>query len=138
VADIYETDEVEVEVPGVKREDIDIQVGGQELVISGESKERERAGVLHRGTRRSGRFEHRALLPNEVNAENVNATLSEGVLTVTAPRRRPPSPGTSKSPQGSDHERHLHPRTPQVTQAPTWGGSAALRGAEPPRWFFSP
>ncbi|GHE47355.1 hypothetical protein GCM10017771_68150 [Streptomyces capitiformicae] len=45
-------------------------------------KERERTGVLRRSTRRTGRFEYRAVPPGEVNAEGVNATLTDGVLTV--------------------------------------------------------
>lgn len=57
----------------------------RELVISGDFKERERTGVLRRGTRRSGRFEYRAVLPGELNAESVEAKLSEGVLSVKVP-----------------------------------------------------
>ncbi|WP_406723657.1 Hsp20/alpha crystallin family protein [Streptomyces sp. GD-15H] len=51
-------------------------------IISGECKERERTGVLRRSTRRTGRFEYRAVLPSELNAEGIGATLSEGVLCV--------------------------------------------------------
>src|SRR5437660_7511421 len=66
MADIRETDDayvIECEVPGIKREDIDVEVGERELTIIGEMKEGERAGVLRHGTRRSGRFEYRAVLP---------------------------------------------------------------------------
>jgi HSP20 family protein len=88
-ADLRETDDayvVEVEVPGIKREDVDVEIAERELIISGQLKEREREGVLRRGTRRSGHFEYRALLPTEVKAEDVNATLADGVLTVTVPK----------------------------------------------------
>jgi HSP20 family protein len=102
-ADVSETDDaylIEVDLPGVKRDDIDIETSERELVISGEFKERERAGVLRRGTRRTGRFEYRAVLPGEVNAKGVSANLADGVLS-GRPKR--PSPATSRSPAGSDH-----------------------------------
>ncbi|MFC9916434.1 Hsp20/alpha crystallin family protein [Streptomyces sp. NPDC059862] len=89
MADLSETDDaylIEVDLPGVKRDDIDIEMSERELAISGEFKERERAGVLRRGTRRTGRFGFRTLLPGEVNAEGVSATLADGVLTVNVPK----------------------------------------------------
>ncbi|MET7802612.1 Hsp20/alpha crystallin family protein [Streptomyces decoyicus] len=89
LADVTETDDsyqVDVELPGMKSKDIDVEVSGQELVISGEIKERERKGILRRGTRRTGRFEYRMLLPGEVNTEGVKAQVSDGVLTVTVPK----------------------------------------------------
>jgi HSP20 family protein len=88
-ADVSETDDaylIEVDLPGVKRDDIDIEMGERELAISGEFKERERAGALRRGTRRTGRFEFRTVLPGEVNAEGVSASLTDGVLTVNIPK----------------------------------------------------
>jgi len=77
---------VEAEVPGVKREDVNIEVSGRELTISGEIKEREREGVIRRRTRRVGRFEFRVALPSEVNPEGVDAKLNDGVLTVRVPK----------------------------------------------------
>jgi HSP20 family protein len=89
LADLTETDDayvIEAELPGLKREDIDIQIGERELAITGEIKEFERKGTLHRSTRRSGRFEYRTTLPGQVNADDVTATLKEGVLTVRIPK----------------------------------------------------
>ena len=77
---------VEAEVPGVKREDVNIEVSGNELTISGEIKVREREGIIRRRTRRVGEFEFRVLLPNEVNAEGIDAKLNDGVLTVRIPK----------------------------------------------------
>ena len=77
---------VEAEVPGVRREDVNIEVSGNELTISGEIKERERKGVIRRRTRRVGRFEFRVALPSEVNPEGVDAKLNDGVLTVRIPK----------------------------------------------------
>jgi HSP20 family protein len=77
---------VEAEVPGVNREDVNIEVSGNELTISGESKERAREGIIRRRTRRVGQFEFRVVLPMEVNPEGVDAKLNDGVLTVRIPK----------------------------------------------------
>ncbi|ALO92368.1 Heat shock protein [Streptomyces hygroscopicus subsp. limoneus] len=95
LADLRETDEayvVECELPGLKREDIDVEVGEHDLCITGELKEREREGLLRRATRRTGRFEYRTLLPAEVNAEQVSAQLTDGILTVTVPKAQAAKP----------------------------------------------
>lgn len=87
--DIEEKDDayvVEAEVPGVKREDVNIEVTGHELFISGEMKERKREGVIRRQTRRTGRFEFRVTLPGEVDPEGVDAKLNDGVLIVRIPK----------------------------------------------------
>jgi HSP20 family protein len=81
--DLEETDEafvVEAELPGVKREDVDVEVDESTLSIHGEIKERERTGVLRRSTRRTGQFDYRVTLPSSVDAESVQATLKDGVL----------------------------------------------------------
>jgi HSP20 family protein len=87
--DIEETDDayvVEAELPGVRREDVNIELVGNELAITGEVKERERTGALRRQTRRTGRFEYRLGLPNQVDAAKVEANLNNGVLTVRVPK----------------------------------------------------
>jgi HSP20 family protein len=53
----------EVDVPGVKRDDINNEPADREPLISGESKERRRTGVLRRSRgRRAGQFEYHAVL----------------------------------------------------------------------------
>lgn len=89
LADVEETDDayvVEVELAGMKREDISVEVAGRRLTVSGERKERERAGILRRRTRTVGRFHYEVVLPGDVVEEEVVATLDEGVLTVTVPK----------------------------------------------------
>jgi len=89
LADVRETEDaflVEVEVPGVKRDDIDVQVAGSELTISGEFKERERTGWLRSRTRRIGRFHYRTTLPADVDSGAITAELADGVLTVRVPK----------------------------------------------------
>jgi HSP20 family protein len=87
--DIEEQDDtyvIEAELPGVKREDANIELVGNELTITGEIKERERKGVLRRRTRRVGRFEYRVMLPDQVDSERVEAKLDNGVLNVRVPK----------------------------------------------------
>jgi len=89
LADLSETDDaylVEVDLPGVKRDDIDIELHGKLLDVTGELKEKEREGLLRHRTRRVGRFHYRVQLPDAVDADKVEAALSDGVLTVTVPK----------------------------------------------------
>jgi HSP20 family protein len=89
LADLEETDEAyvaEIELPGVKLEDLSVEVAGRRLTVTGERKERERVGILRRRTRTVGRFHYEVLLPGEVDEEAVTAALHEGVLTVTVPK----------------------------------------------------
>src|ERR687893_573109 len=76
----------DLELPGVKREDLSVEVSGPYLTVTGERKERERVGILRRRTRTVGRFQYEVLLPGEVDEDGVTAALHEGVLTVTAPK----------------------------------------------------
>src|SRR5438034_1612750 len=87
--DVEETNDAylfEADLPGVRREDIQIDVDGNELKISGELRERERGGVLRQQTRMRGRFEHRSTLPREVDPDGIEAKLKDGVLTVRVPK----------------------------------------------------
>jgi HSP20 family protein len=89
--DIEETDDawlVEADLPGVKRDDVNVQMQRDELVISGEIKQRERAGLLRRRTRRVGAFEFRVRLPGDVDEGAIEANLHGGVLTVRIPKAR--------------------------------------------------
>jgi HSP20 family protein len=89
LVDVEETDDawiVEAELPGVDRKDVSVEVRDSELIISGEIKERERKGILRRRTRPTGRFDYRVTLPGPVDADGVEATLADGVLTVRVPK----------------------------------------------------
>jgi HSP20 family protein len=95
LADLSETDDayvVEVDLPGVNRDQIDMQVQDRELVITGEIPESEQKGRRHRRSRRTGRFEFHTYLPGDVNADSVNAQLSDGVLTVAVPKSEKAKP----------------------------------------------
>jgi HSP20 family protein len=89
LVDIEESDDayvVEAELPGVKKEDVNIEFVGNELTVTGEIKERERQGALRQKTRRTGRFDYRVVLREHVDPEKIDATLSNGVLTVRVPK----------------------------------------------------
>ncbi len=91
LVDIEETEDAyvfEVDLPGVRREDVDVAVEGDELRISGNVQERERTGVLRHQARMKGRFEYRSTLPREVDPDRIDASLSDGVLTVRVPKSR--------------------------------------------------
>ena len=89
LADVEESDDaylVEVELPGIKREDVSVEVAGRRLSVSGERKERQRVGILRKQTRSVGRFEYEVTLPGEVDEAGVQASMDEGVLTVHVPK----------------------------------------------------
>jgi HSP20 family protein len=87
--DVEETDDAwifEVDLPGARREDLQVEVRDGELTISGEVRERERAGVLRHRARRTGAFSYRTTLPAGVDADRVQARFDSGVLTIQVPR----------------------------------------------------
>jgi HSP20 family protein len=89
LVDIEEQDDayvLEAELPGVSQDDVDIELVGNELAISGELKEKQRTGGVRRQTRRTGRFDYRVTLPEQVDAEKIDASLADGVLTVRVPK----------------------------------------------------
>jgi HSP20 family protein len=98
LADLSETDDayvIKAELPGVNKDQVNIQLQDRELVISGEIPEPEDGNNhhrRHRSSRRTGQFELRTYLPGEVNADAVTAQLSDGVLTVTVPKAEAAKP----------------------------------------------
>lgn len=89
LADLSETDDAylaEVELPGVAKDDISVELAGQELVIGGEFGDPGQHGRALRRGRRSGRFEYRVELPGQADPDKVTAALADGVLTVTVPK----------------------------------------------------
>jgi HSP20 family protein len=85
LVDIEETEDswiVEAELPGVKTEDVNVELRGSELAISGEIKERERDGILRRRTRKTGEFDYHITLPGDADPDQIEAKLHDGILTV--------------------------------------------------------
>lgn len=78
---------VEAELPGFRIEDVEVHVRGQELTLSGERRLEEKEGVTyHRRERAHGKFHRTLELPLPVDADKVQASLQNGVLTVTLPK----------------------------------------------------
>lgn len=89
--DLSETDstlEVRMDLPGIKPEQVDVQVSGNLLTISGERKEEreEKGRAFHRMERRCGSFARTVSLPCPVKEEKVDAQYRDGVLTITLPK----------------------------------------------------
>jgi HSP20 family protein len=94
LADVSETDEayiIRIDLPGVRKDQIDVQLQDRELAVTGEV-DSQPAGRRRRSTRRTGRFEYRTVLPGDVQADRVSAQLSDGVLTLTVPKSEAPRP----------------------------------------------
>jgi hypothetical protein len=75
---------VRAELPGTKREDVNVELRGNELYLTGEVTEEEGGGAMLR--RRQGRFAYRASLPSDADPEKIGAQLADGVLTVLLPK----------------------------------------------------
>jgi HSP20 family protein len=75
---------IRAELPGIKAEDLDIQVTANNLSLSGERKiDSEENGVkYHRREREGGIFSRMIALPGDVDADKVDAGLTDGVLTI--------------------------------------------------------
>ena len=89
--DIVESEgalEARVDLPGVKPEEIDIQLAGNLLTISGERKEEEeeKGKTFHRIERRTGSFSRCVSLPCTVEEDEVAAEYHDGVLVITLPK----------------------------------------------------
>jgi HSP20 family protein len=86
--DISETEKqyiIDVEVPGIDKKDIELNVDNNTLTISGERKfEKEEDGKqFHRVESHYGTFSRSFTLPDNANTESINATYSNGILNIT-------------------------------------------------------
>ncbi|MCC9608326.1 Hsp20/alpha crystallin family protein [Blastopirellula sp. JC732] len=79
---------VSMDLPGVDAKEVDIQINGNQLVISGERKEEkeEKGQTFHRIERRSGRFSRTTTLPCAVEEDKIDARMKDGILTVMLPK----------------------------------------------------
>ncbi len=84
---------VEVEIPGVKLEEVEVSFDNGELTLKGEKKfEGNDSATLHRRERLYGTFTRTLRLPWEVMADKISAELKDGVLTVTLPKAEAAKP----------------------------------------------
>jgi hypothetical protein len=66
----------------VKKDDIRIELAGRRLVVTGERKEKGRKGIVRRRSRLVGAFHREILLPRDRDDNAVEASLSDGVLSI--------------------------------------------------------
>jgi HSP20 family protein len=89
--DVREVDNnivVHAELPGVPKENVNVEVHDNNLIISGENKREDKydTGTGWVRERRFGRFQRTIPLPARVDADKTNARFSEGVLEISIPR----------------------------------------------------
>jgi HSP20 family protein len=95
--DLYEDKDhlyVRAELPGLKKEAIDVSVHDGVLSISGERglEEQKEEEETYRSERFMGRFHRTLALPKAVNVDQVKATYKDGLLTVTLPKTEEAKP----------------------------------------------
>ena len=85
---------VRAELPGLKAEELNISVTGKNLTISGERKISSEGDDVryHRREREAGSFNRIIALPRDIEIDNVEAGLVDGVLTVAIPKAEEAKP----------------------------------------------
>lgn len=91
---VSESDEayhLEFDLPGVRREDLDLTFENGRLVLRGErrSDKEEKGQRYRRVEKRYGTFERRVNLPEEVDSDAIKASFENGVLELTLPKTSP-------------------------------------------------
>jgi len=89
--DVYEEGEsvvVKAELPGMKKDEIEVHVTGDELTISGKKEKEEKVERkdYRRVERAAGSFRRTVMLPSEVELEKITASYKDGVLEIRAPK----------------------------------------------------
>ena len=91
MTDIYETKDAfvfKVELPGFKKEDIQVEFSNETLTLRGERKQEEETKNenCHRLERSYGLFERSFTIPKNVDAKKIDAALKDGILLLTIPK----------------------------------------------------
>lgn len=88
---------IKAEIPGIKKEDVNVSIDNGVLTLAGERHEEEESEGLHfhRVERFHGGFRRSFTLPPTVDAQQVKASFADGVLTVTLAKR----PGSESNAQ---------------------------------------
>jgi HSP20 family protein len=95
--DLYEDKDnliVNAELPGMKKEEIDVSLHDGALSISGERKSEQRVenAENYRSERFVGRFHRTVTLPSPVSGDKVKAQYKDGILTITLPKTEEAKP----------------------------------------------
>ncbi len=99
--DVYETDDevvVKAQLPGVKKEDVDVSIADNAITIRAETRREEEVEEedYFRRELRYGTWARRLPLPTQIDEEQVTAKLSDGVLEVRAKKVEQPEEGGKK------------------------------------------
>ncbi len=80
--------EVRASLPGVRPEDVRIQVQGNQVTLSGQTREEHETtqGNYLMRERRAGQFSRTFILPTEVSADGAEASFENGILTLRLPK----------------------------------------------------
>jgi HSP20 family protein len=80
---------IRVEMPGVSKDDVNVEVNGDALSISGEKKaeKTDEQESWHYVERSFGSFQRVLAIPEDADADKIDAGFRDGVLTITLPRR---------------------------------------------------
>lgn len=89
--DMYQTDNeivVKASLPGVKADEVQINITGEVLTLKGETKQEEQKKdkAWHIREQRWGAFERSVALPTDVVADKAKAEFENGILTITLPK----------------------------------------------------
>ncbi|MBI4525674.1 MAG: Hsp20/alpha crystallin family protein [Deltaproteobacteria bacterium] len=89
--DLYETPDefvLEADLPGVKGEDVKVEVEGNEIILQGRrsSERKQTVGRVHYQERQAGAFMRRMALPESVDKDKIHADFKDGVLRVILPK----------------------------------------------------
>jgi HSP20 family protein len=95
--DLYEDKDnlyVKLELPGMKREEIDVSLHEGSLSVSGErkSEQKHEDAEVYRAERFFGRFQRTVTLPTPVAADKVKAQYQDGILSITLPKTEEAKP----------------------------------------------
>ena len=82
------------ELPGVKSADLELNLTANQVTLAGERKISQEAADAryHRREREAGRFSRAVALPGDIDPDNANAKLIDGILTVTIPKAEKAKP----------------------------------------------
>ncbi|MEQ8663893.1 MAG: Hsp20/alpha crystallin family protein [Gammaproteobacteria bacterium] len=95
VKDLDDHYEITAELPGVKKDDLDVSLNEGVLTISAETKQEDvekKDGKVIRQERRYGKFMRSFDLGGDIKEADIAASFKDGILTLTAPKRAPRTP----------------------------------------------